>query len=1096
MRKRILASLLTLCMLLSLVPTAFATDTYGDVPPTHMFYDEITYVSENGLMNGIGNDQFDPAGTTTRAMVVTTLWRFEGEPAVDAENPFTDVPEGQWYTDAILWAADAGIIKGYGDGKMGPADEMTREQLAVTFYRYSVYKGMDVETDEDNLAKFNDADEVSSWAVEAMNWAVGVGLFNGTAADKLSPEADASRGQIAAILYRYSEKVVPAANKVTVTFDENYTDGKVTEVTVEVGETVEKPADPTRDGYDFKGWYTADGKAFDFDAAIESDVTVLAKWTRYIVIAHTHEWVAGTPVEPTCTTQGYTPYTCSCGSSKNDDFVPVYAHIAGVKCPHCGVTEVETADQLAKALTAADENIHVILLNNIDLPISSLGTITGGSGEYKLGGEETETIIIDLNEKKLNITTTYWSAIGAKNDDATITIQNGIMTSTGNSAGTWNAYDLRFSNCNYVIEKVTFEKSVALDNAGKTTTMNKVTINDTSRSDVYGLWITAEGQTVTLTECTIDTTDATDGRGIKIDEQYVDAPAKVTLTVSGTGFKTEEKAAILVKSAAGADITLSEVNISDVAADSIFEVWVDEDAAASYDLVTVTGGDKKLEGTNVVVVKTADELVAAFANLQAKDIIYIANDIDMTGKTITPVTGNKAFTMLGNGNTISNLNSTERALFVAHSGSSAYTFDGVVLENCSVVSTTNYGALFVGDGDTSDAITITNCHVKNCSVESAKYAAAFVGYTAGWNVQNDGPVYSDITIEDCSVTGGSITGGGSVGAAIGHSGGNVDTTSTITGLIVSGTAINGEDAAHTGIAVGTAHVGETIINDVSYAGVTGNYNTDTNIYGRFVPGTTGVLIIDGKEVVSSSASLNSAIKAGEAADVTLNAGDYTLAGTGNQTTETVTEVKISGTKATVITINKPAFNNTGIVEFNGVTIKGSGDYTGVQHVGTVTYNDCVIDGMMNLYGNKVVFNDCTFNLAKGQYVKVYGALEVEFNRCTFNTAGKAILLYKDGGQINNKVSVTGCTFNASAGDTAGAIVNQNCAAIEIDNYQSKITLTTSGNIIDEDFSGEWRIKTFYDNGNIVTVNGKEYTTLALDGKTMTIDEDKKVTVNE
>jgi len=301
---------------------------------------------------------------------------------------------------------------------------------------------------------------------------------------------------------------------------------------------------------------------------------------------------------------------------------------------------------------------------------------------------------------------------------------------------------------------------------------------------------------------------------------------------------------------------------------------------------------------------------------------------------------------------------------------------------------------------------------------------------------------------------------------------------------------------HTGIAVGTAHVGETIINDVSYAGVTGNYNTDTNIYGRFVPGTTGVLIIDGKEVVSSSASLNSAIKAGEAADVTLNAGDYTLAGTGNQTTETVTEVKISGTKATVITINKPAFNNTGIVEFNGVTIKGSGDYTGVQHVGTVTYNDCVIDGMMNLYGNKVVFNDCTFNLAKGQYVKVYGALEVEFNRCTFNTAGKAILLYKDGGQINNKVSVTGCTFNASAGDTAGAIVNQNCAAIEIDNYQSKITLTTSGNIIDEDFSGEWRIKTFYDNGNIVTVNGKEYTTLALDGKTMTIDEDKKVTVNE
>ncbi len=290
MKRRLLATLLTLCMVLSLFPAAFAADRYEDVPPTHSFYDEITYVSENGLMNGIGNDQFDPAGTTTRAMVVTTLWRLEGEPAVDAENPFTDVADGKWYTDAILWAADAGIIQGYGNGKMGPMDKMTREQLAVTFYRYSAYKGMDVETDEDNLAKFNDADEVSSWATEAMNWAVGVGLFNGTAADTLSPEADASRGQIAAILYRYSEKVVPEANKVTVTFDENYDEGKVTEVTVEAGETVAKPADPTRSGYTFKGWYTADGKAFDFDAAIDSDVTVLAKWTRYIVITHTQAY--------------------------------------------------------------------------------------------------------------------------------------------------------------------------------------------------------------------------------------------------------------------------------------------------------------------------------------------------------------------------------------------------------------------------------------------------------------------------------------------------------------------------------------------------------------------------------------------------------------------------------------------------------------------------------------------------------------------------------------------------------------------------------------------------------------------------------------
>ena len=280
------------------------------------------------------------------------------------------------------------------------------------------------------------------------------------------------------------------------------------------------------------------------------------------------------------------------------------------------------------------------------------------------------------------------------------------------------------------------------------------------------------------------------------------------------------------------------------------EVLAAELAARSAFANTTIGANtiENVTIKEVTGVKTADDLVNTFANLKAGETIYIVNDIDMTGKTITPVTGNKGFTMLGNGYTISNLNTTAAALFVDHSGSSAYKFDGVVLENCSVNSATNYGALFVGDGDTSDAITITNCHVKNCTVASAKYAAAFVGYTAGYDVQNNGPVYSDVLIEDCSVTGGSITGGGSAAAAIGHAGGNVDTTNTITGLKVDGVVINGEDAAHTGIVVGTANVGKTIINKTTYTNVTGNYNTVTILYGRFVPSGTGTLVIDGVAV--------------------------------------------------------------------------------------------------------------------------------------------------------------------------------------------------------------------------------------------------------
>ena len=277
--------------------------------------------------------------------------------------------------------------------------------------------------------------------------------------------------------------------------------------------------------------------------------------------------------------------------------------------------KVSTAEELAAALTTKVEkhikNLEIILLNDIDLPISSLGQQTGGSGEYKVGTADTDNITIDLNGNKLNITTTYWSALGAKNDNALFTIKNGAMTSTGNSAGTWNAWDLRFSNCNYAIEDVVFEKAVALDNAGKSVIMTDVTITDTHNADTYGLWITAEGQTVTLENCVIDMLPASDGRGIKIDEQYVASPAKVILNVSNTTFKTEEKAAILVKSKAGAEINASNLDITGVAADTEYAVWVDEASAAYYNLVEVTGAQVRLEGSAIVT--TQEELNAAVA---------------------------------------------------------------------------------------------------------------------------------------------------------------------------------------------------------------------------------------------------------------------------------------------------------------------------------------------------------------------------------------------------------------------------------------------------------------------------------------------------
>lgn len=227
----------------------------------------------------------------------------------------------------------------------------------------------------------------------------------------------------------------------------------------------------------------------------------------------------------------------------------------------------------------------------------------------------------------------------------------------------------------------------------------------------------------------------------------------------------------------------------------------------------------------------------------------------MSGKTANPPdAGQITLSIDGAGHTISNWSTSKQGLFVHHTGSTKYAFRNITLSRCSVDSATNYAALFVGDADTSDEVVIENCHVENCTVVSAKYAAAFIAYTARYNRQGDGPVYSDISIKDCSVSGGSVTGRGSVGAAIGHSGGNPDTTNIISDLSLENVSINGEDARHTGIIVGTAHVGKTLISDVTVGeGVTGNYNSEHTLYGRFVfDATGGTLVVDGTAVEGSN----------------------------------------------------------------------------------------------------------------------------------------------------------------------------------------------------------------------------------------------------
>jgi hypothetical protein len=180
---------------------------FSDVATDAWYYDAVRFVVSLGLFEGTGGGRFSPEAAMTRAMLVTVLYRLEGSPAVSGTNPFADVEDGQWYTDAVVWANQNGIVTGYGDGLFGTNDNITREQLAAILYRYAEYKGYDVSAAAD-LAGYSDAGSVSSWAEAAMRWASAEGLITGVTATSLSPSGNATRAQVAMILMRFVNSVI------------------------------------------------------------------------------------------------------------------------------------------------------------------------------------------------------------------------------------------------------------------------------------------------------------------------------------------------------------------------------------------------------------------------------------------------------------------------------------------------------------------------------------------------------------------------------------------------------------------------------------------------------------------------------------------------------------------------------------------------------------------------------------------------------------------------------------------------------------------------------------------------------------------------
>jgi hypothetical protein len=181
-------------------------EPFLDVNEGDWFYDAVAYAYENGLMDGVGGNRFAPNSATTRAQLVTILYRLEGQPAVSGDLPFTDVEAGTWYTNAVVWAAQNGIVNGVGDDTFAPGNDLTREQLVTILYRYAETKGYDVSASAD-LAGYPDGEEIQAYAREAMAWAVAENIIQGMEDDTLKPAGNASRAQIATILMRFCEGV-------------------------------------------------------------------------------------------------------------------------------------------------------------------------------------------------------------------------------------------------------------------------------------------------------------------------------------------------------------------------------------------------------------------------------------------------------------------------------------------------------------------------------------------------------------------------------------------------------------------------------------------------------------------------------------------------------------------------------------------------------------------------------------------------------------------------------------------------------------------------------------------------------------------------
>lgn len=416
MKKRILPVLLVLCMLLSLLQTAALAATYADVATDAWYAEAVSFVGDNGLMVGTEKG-FEPDKATTRAMLWAILARLDGQDTAAASGV-------AWYVPAQFWSVSAGISDG-----TNPMGEITREQFVAMLYRHAVNKGLVKATDYASLSSFPDASDLSVWAVSAMQWAVGVGIIHGVNG-RLNPQGSTTRAQAAVMLMNFCTLLNLNAKQYTVTFV--YDALTAVNVSVRAGEAVSAPAVPTRTGYTFLGWYTAQagGVAWNFATKITGDMTLYARWAQGGYIYHLHNYAEAVTTPATCTTPGVKTFLCACGASYTEA-IAVLGHSWGTptvnndgnqvySCTRTGCIETMTVAGEATPETVV-VTVNGVGYANLEAVLSKIPDAASGA--------EFEIVLLK------DIALTGWTSV-ANTNNARITLRGNGYKITGLSAST------------------------------------------------------------------------------------------------------------------------------------------------------------------------------------------------------------------------------------------------------------------------------------------------------------------------------------------------------------------------------------------------------------------------------------------------------------------------------------------------------------------------------------------------------------------------------------------------------------------------------------------------------------------------------------